>query len=75
MKAGRAVPVTHYRPCIDDRFLLSHWEDLKDPAMETKVFVSKTLRGWIIPKGLEPERGGWRQNKVEMRWKSLMLGK
>lgn len=58
MKAGRAVPVTHYRPCIDDRFLLSHWEDLKDPAMETKVFVSKTLRGWIIPKGLEPERGG-----------------
>lgn len=63
MKAGRAVPVTHYRPCIEDRFLPSHWEDLKDPAMEIKDFVSKTLRGWIIPKGLEPERGGGGKTK------------
>jgi len=75
MEAGRAVPVTHDRPCIDDHFLLSHCEDLKNPTIGTKVFVSKTLLGWLIPKGLEPERAGGRQNKVEMKWKSLMLGK
>lgn len=66
MEAGSAIPVTHYRPCVEDPFRLSHHEDLKNPTIETEGFVSKTLLGWIIPQGLEPERG---DGEGKTKWK------
>lgn len=76
MEAGTAAQGMQYRPCIEVDFLMSHCESIESRTIGTTVFVSKTQLGWIIPKGLEPETGeGGRRNKVEMKWKSLMLGK